>query len=103
MFTVQDNFRQEDFPALAKHKLSQINLDDVCSGSCVGQASLMLIRQSAREPPCPCGGDRKGSPGGGAGGGECGLMTSQFESLMLAYGLDNNADNLGTRFAEAAG
>ena len=46
----QDKFQNQEFPAAAKRKLGKAirtMLDQFCSGSCVGHASLTLIRQLA--------------------------------------------------------
>ena len=74
----QDKFGKDEFPASAKRKLnkdSRTIIDDFCPGLCEGQASLMLIRQLAR---------------------------FQYDSLVLAYGFDYNANMIGTRFAVVA-
>lgn len=74
----QDKFSKDEFPAASKRKLGKAIrtiLDEFCLGSCVGYASIMLIRQ---------------------------LALLQYDSLVMAYSFDNNANILGTRFAVAA-
>lgn len=74
----QDKFQKDEFPAGAKRKLAKaarVILDDFCPGSCVHHASRMLIRQ---------------------------LAEYQYDSLVLAYGFENSANKVGTRFAVAA-
>ena len=74
----QDKFQKEESPAAAKRKLGKATrtiIDDFCLGSCVGHASLMLIRQ---------------------------IAILQFDSLVMAYGFENNANKLWTRFSGAA-
>lgn len=76
--TYQDKFTKEEFPAASKRKLTRAIgtiQDEFCTGSCVGHASIMLIRQ---------------------------LALLQYDSLVMAYGFENNANTLGTRFSLAA-
>ena len=61
----QNKFSKEDFQAASKRKLGRAIRtikDEFCSGSCVGHASIMLIRQ---------------------------LAMLQYDSLLMAYGFDN--------------
>ena len=75
---MRQKFTKEEFPAASRRKLTRAIRtiqDEFCTGSCVGHASIMLIRQ---------------------------LAILQYDSLVMAYGFENNANTLGSRFSVAA-
>ena len=53
--TYKDKFFKDEFPAASKRKLGKAIrtiLDEFCSGSCVGHASIMLIMMASHSLPC---------------------------------------------------